>query len=303
MNIATGDYSHAEGTDTYARGNCSHAEGQGNTAGGDASHVEGTTCIAEGASSHAEGQYTKALGHSSHSEGQGTIAHGFGQHVQGKNNIQDTEEKYAHIVGNGDTINDPSNAHTIDWHGNGWFAGKIKVGGTGQDDENAKEVATKEYVDSKFGESAEEVSKIGTWTVVDDPVVPVSELPLKFTSNGGEYTYIGIGSTGPDQWGIRNLRYCNGDANVDVVVYTNNPSESYGITHGWSNEAYKTITITEEPTNRHVIDWLENNTDAPRGKDACLLPSFNASNEGQFLRIVNGIPEWGTITSAEGSEF
>lgn len=48
------------------------------------------------------------------------------QHVQGKYNIKDTEEKYAHIVGNG-TYNyqtyspAESNAHTLDWEGNAWY--------------------------------------------------------------------------------------------------------------------------------------------------------------------------------------
>ena len=66
-------------------------------------------------------------------EGIGTVATAKGQHVQGKYNIEDIEKKYAHIVGNGEE-NIPSNAHTLDWDGNAWFAGDIKLGGTGQDD-------------------------------------------------------------------------------------------------------------------------------------------------------------------------
>lgn len=85
-----------------------------------------------------EGQNTKALGRWSHSagldtearadisyvEGEGTIASSKHQHVQGKFNIVDDQGKYAHIVGNG-TSSARSNAHTIDWDGNAWFAGKI----------------------------------------------------------------------------------------------------------------------------------------------------------------------------------
>jgi hypothetical protein len=56
--------------------------------------------------------------------------------------------KYAHIVGNGDSESNRSNAHTLDWGGLGWFAGGLKVGGTGQDDTDAKNVATEEYVDT-----------------------------------------------------------------------------------------------------------------------------------------------------------
>ena len=77
-----------------------------------------------------------AIGIASHSEGYCTIAAGDYQHVQGRNNIEDSENKYAHIVGNGET-GAPSNAHTVDWEGNGWFAGNIHIGGSGQNDSNA----------------------------------------------------------------------------------------------------------------------------------------------------------------------
>ena len=82
-----------------------------------------------------------AAGDYSHVEGYGNRASGDYQHVQGKYNVDDPEGKYAHIVGNG-TEDARSNAHTIDWEGNAWFAGKIYTGGTGQDDGAAVEVAT-----------------------------------------------------------------------------------------------------------------------------------------------------------------
>lgn len=63
-------------------------------------------------------------GFSSHTEGYETQSMGECQHVQGKYNIVDTEEKYAHIVGNGNSYT-RSNAHTIDWDGNAWFAGSV----------------------------------------------------------------------------------------------------------------------------------------------------------------------------------
>ena len=89
---------------------------------------------------------SKALGVGSHAEGLLTIAASDYQHTQGKFNIADDEGKYAHIVGNGSKYNETSNAHTLDWEGNAWFAGDIKVGGTGQDDPNAKILATVDYV-------------------------------------------------------------------------------------------------------------------------------------------------------------
>ena len=69
------------------------------------------------------------LGSWSHAEGRGTIAQSSHQHVQGKYNIVDSYANYAHIVGNGTDANHRSNAHTLDWNGNAWYAGDIRIGG------------------------------------------------------------------------------------------------------------------------------------------------------------------------------
>lgn len=98
---------------------------------GDYSHVEGYSTIASGENSHAEGYYTKASGQQ--------------QHVQGKYNIVDTS--YAHIVGNGSSETSRSNAHTLDWNGNAWYAGKLTQEGTPTED---KDLATKKYVDDSI---------------------------------------------------------------------------------------------------------------------------------------------------------
>ena len=107
-----GDCSHAEGSDTTASGLYSHAEGKNTTASHDCSHAEGSDTTASGWYSHAEGYYTKASGRYSH--------------VQGKYNIDDLNEKYAHIVGNGISDTARSNAHTLDWEGNAWYAGTVE---------------------------------------------------------------------------------------------------------------------------------------------------------------------------------
>ena len=51
-------------------------------------------------------------------------------HVQGKYNVEDTENKYAHIVGGGEYGN-PKNIHTLDWEGNSEFAGDVKANACG----------------------------------------------------------------------------------------------------------------------------------------------------------------------------
>lgn len=118
---------HAEGNKTTASGEYAHAEGQGSHASELASHAEGKGTSAEGIASHAEGWATFAIGDYSHAEGRYTRAYGEFQHVQGKYNKVDMDGKYAHIVGNG--INDglgASNAHTLDWDGNAWYAGSVE---------------------------------------------------------------------------------------------------------------------------------------------------------------------------------
>ena len=133
-NSADGDCSHAEGFQCSASRDCSHAEGAGNKATGYYSHAEGGFGEASGYHAHSEGEYTKAIGDDSHSEGKGTIAKGKCQHVQGRYNVEDpgTNGMYAHIVGNGTDDDKRSNAHTLDWSGNAWFAGDVFVNGSSQ---------------------------------------------------------------------------------------------------------------------------------------------------------------------------
>lgn len=148
---AMGHYSHAEGRQTFAA-YAAHAEGSRSKANGYYSHAEGSTTTANGDYSHAEGGQTVTNGKYSHAEGGNTIASGTTQHVQGKWNIEDTEidangyGRYAHIVGNGSNVA-RSNAHTLDWKGNAWFKGDVRIGGVSYDE--GQILATNEYVDSK----------------------------------------------------------------------------------------------------------------------------------------------------------
>ena len=125
---ASGSYSHVEGYGAKALGNYSHAEGSYTKTLNNYSHAEGNHTEASGLSSHAEGADTIASGNQSHAEGVHTTAQGENQHVQGKYNIADTIN--AHIVGNGSDSSNRSNAHTLDWSGNAWFAGDIYTGST-----------------------------------------------------------------------------------------------------------------------------------------------------------------------------
>lgn len=150
---AIGKYSHAEGWDTKAIGGASHAEGYRSSANNMGAHAEGAG-IADGMYSHAEGMHTIADGMYSHTEGYYTIATGSYSHAQGRYNIEDTEKIYADIVGNGASSSARSNAYTLDWNGNGWFAGKVSAGTTETPatPANANDLTTKQYVDNAIAE-------------------------------------------------------------------------------------------------------------------------------------------------------
>ena len=108
-----------------------------------------------------------AFGDYSHIEGEGTIAGSDHQHVQGKYNIEDYNDKYAHIVGNGFFYTSRSNAHTLDWDGNAWFAGNIYVGGTGQDSAAAVKVAIVPFpTEADEGKILRVVNGAPTWVTL-----------------------------------------------------------------------------------------------------------------------------------------
>lgn len=149
-NLALGNYSHAEGYNTSASGDNSHAEGSSTTASGKNSHAEGVQTYASGNNSHAEGNNTTAHEDYSHAEGMFTTAYSKYQHVQGRWNINDSNNVYADIIGNG-SARTKSNAATVDWHGNAWYAGDVYVGSTSgtNKDAGSKKLATEEYVNNK----------------------------------------------------------------------------------------------------------------------------------------------------------
>lgn len=151
-NLALAINAHAEGSSTIASGYCSHAEGADTTASGNNSHAEGNNTIASGMSSHAEGSGAVADGMGSHAEGYLTQASGAYSHAEGSCNIKDTAKEYAHIVGNGISDKKRSNAHTLDWDGNAWFAGDVYVGsssGTNKDEGSIK-LATEDFAKTRL---------------------------------------------------------------------------------------------------------------------------------------------------------
>jgi hypothetical protein len=199
-NVVYGEYAHSEGFNTTAH-SLSHAEGMGTTAKNDGAHAEGYYTNSEGMGSHSEGYHTNAKAQASHTEGVHTKAEQMGshaegyyttancqyQHVQGKYNIVDNENKYAHIVGNGSGewnsdfgTYSRSNAHTLDWEGNAWFAGKVSIG------TNETTLATEEYVKNEIAKASLE----GDGEIDLTGFASKSDIPTKISQLTNDSGYI-----------------------------------------------------------------------------------------------------------------
>ena len=193
-----GDYSHSEGVGTKAKGTGAHSEGYYTEALGSYSHAEGYTTKASGTNSHAEGYTTEASGTNSHAEGNNTKASGTNSHVQGKYNKEDTENKYAHIVGNGESNIMRSNAHTIDWDGNAWYAGKVTSKDISLEDEEGNTIL-ESLIDTvnelkndsgKINVSGATAGQIVQISEVDDNGVPTAWESVDFPSTEEEWEHI-----------------------------------------------------------------------------------------------------------------
>jgi len=128
---ASGAYSHSEGYGTSASGSAGHSEGAATQAIGPYSHTEGQTTKARALCSHAEGQNSEANGQNSHAQNLSTIASSDNQTALGKHNIEDANNTYAVIVGNGTADNARSNAAALRWDGTLELAKPLPVAGGG----------------------------------------------------------------------------------------------------------------------------------------------------------------------------
>jgi len=176
---ASGSYSHAEGSYTKASGNYSHAGGYHTTASSEGSYAEGYETQATGPRAHSEGDNTIASGSSSHVEGYNTIASGKNQHVQGKYNLEDSNDIYAHIVGNG-WSGANSNAHTLDWNGNAWFSGDVYIKSTSgtNKDEGSKRLITEEEVNNKIPTTVSQLINDSGYATEEYTNTKIAELNL-----------------------------------------------------------------------------------------------------------------------------
>lgn len=131
LGTANGSHSHAEGSstaNTTTSADYAHAEG-GGTASDEYAHAEGQATTASGKRAHAEGLDTTAGGYNSHAQNKGTKASSDNQTAIGAYNVEDANDKFALIIGNGTADSARSNAFTVGWSGDIESASDITSGG------------------------------------------------------------------------------------------------------------------------------------------------------------------------------
>lgn len=124
-----------EGYDAKSMGTRAHALGDNSTAlgyfvwarGNNSTVAGGFRNEADGDSAFVTNRFNSAKGYASAAFGDGNYASGSKQFVTGKNNVEDTQSKYANIVGGGTSNTDRKNIHTLDWNGNAWFSGGVEL--------------------------------------------------------------------------------------------------------------------------------------------------------------------------------
>jgi hypothetical protein len=141
--VANGSMATTFGIRTKANSTGAFVTGLENTVNGEHSRAGGYNCqansiygVSEGAhnivhsggiGARANGVANEVKGYGGSADGYKNISNGFAQSVRGMLNIEDTEEKYLDIVGNGNSAtNERRNAYTLDRNGNGWFSGGVK---------------------------------------------------------------------------------------------------------------------------------------------------------------------------------
>lgn len=184
---AIGYAAHAEGANTYANGDLSHAEGDITRANGTSSHAEGSNTVANGRCSHVSGKYNVPDDYTSWEEWTANTSYTVGDKVKRtttesnetvvKGYIcktansdssfdsskwdEDSYINYAVIVGNG-KYNNPSNAYSLDWDGNGHFKGDVYVG-CNADGTGGTKLGTGSQIDFATDEEVQDI--IDDWEV------------------------------------------------------------------------------------------------------------------------------------------
>lgn len=300
--------------DAYTMGANAFAEGVGTRATRTASHAEGFKTGATGIYSHAEGREAEAYGAASHAEGAVTIASHRAQHVQGEYNVEDGSTaspskrgNYAHIVGNGTSIDARSNAHTLDWSGNAWFAGDVYVGSTSgtNKDEGSKKLITADEVAGAINlDSLKEVYFGANGSLSTGDIEVIDEVAFKELTYQLQQLLLDVGG----HTFVEVLRPClraqlNGDNFTTVILKYSGvgASESRSVFNGicfdHANQIQYSVSLYYNLNDGNVEQVLL--TEISNGA----LPTVTTSDNGKFLRVVNGAWAAATVDNANGGAF
>ena len=302
----------------------SFAEGYSTTASGQQSHAEGTGTIASGTFSHAEGYNAVASALSSHAEGWNTEAGSPYQHVQGRYNIIDNSDVYADIVGNGSSDNWRSNAYTLDWSGNGVFAGKVTAGAnptanmdltTKQYVDNAIPTKTSDltndsgYIDNTYHDSSKQdtlVSGTSIKTINNQSLLGSGNISI--SGGGGTATDVQINGTSITNNDVANI-VTEGSYNAStnkIATMSDVPTDTSDLTNGAGYIATETDPVFTASasagiTSSDITNWDTNTTNIG---DLSNLQTTAKSDLVSSINEVSGKIEdtgWINLTTAKGT--
>lgn len=147
-------------SNSYVEDESTYKIGHGAIALGNNASASGYGAIALGTKATASGDYAIALGD--------TNATGTYSHAEGRNNA--SNKAFQFMQGNG-TNATPSNAHTRDHYGNGWYASAVYVGGTPVGDDTNPRITSGIVRDATVDYSS--CQKLATENYVDDAVANI----------------------------------------------------------------------------------------------------------------------------------
>lgn len=143
-----------------------------------------------------ENPVNAAAGANATAIGLGTKASGNQQFANGRYNVEDPSGAYAEITGNG-TPTEPANIKTLDWNGNQWVKGEIKVGNTTDNiivPTAGNSLTPKNYVDETIDTKIAEADLLRSMIVTEVPDVEDAEGNILYliadpTSEDTYFTY------------------------------------------------------------------------------------------------------------------
>lgn len=246
-NTATASSAHAEGNNTSATGSAAHAEGYQTSASSSYSHAEGGTTSAEAAYAHAEGGFTNAKAVYSHAENYQTIANRY-QHAGGRYNVDTTAPTgnsdtsgSLFIIGNGTSTNARSNAFRVATNGSVYGVGEYNTSG-------ADYAEMWEWADG----NKKSEDRRGYFVTVD-----ANNKIVK--ANSGDYilgvtsaTPCIVGDTASEEWSGRYLRDVFGSILTETVDVEEYIDEETGETVPTHTEVRRKVNPDYDPSLKYI---------------------------------------------------